>query len=449
MNDQKKFNGKTTRNTLKLWAAALLVTGTTAISTQVNARPEPLDKVVAVVDNDVVMESELAHRLSMIQKQLARSGNQAPPAGVLTGQILEQLIAESLQLQIGSRAGVEVTDQELSQQIARIKQQNNLSDTDFLEQLAEDGLTVPLLKKQLSREIIIDQVQRGSVNRRINISEQEVDAYLRSKQGQSWAAPTYRLGHILISTNSGDSTQEALRKANTLVTKLRAGADFANTAIAESSGQMALQGGDLGWRKATELPTLFSEQLTNLKAGDITNPFRSGAGFHILKVYETKGAEEQIIQQAKVRHILIKPTEILSDADAKAELEEIRQQIIDGADFNELAKEHSEDAGSKLSGGDLGWSLPGQFVPIFEQTMQATPTGEMSKPFRSQFGWHILKVDERRDQDMSETVRRNQAARILRNQQFEEERFLWLQEIRNQAYVDIKLPQQNIDNQDQ
>ena len=412
-----------------------------ALCSNALAKPEPLDRVIAVVDNDVVMESELAHRLQMIQSQLARANKQPPPVEVLTNQVLEQLILESLQLQIGARIGISISDEELNQQIQRIQQQNNLTDDQFQAQLNSDGLSLPLLKNQMNREMIIDQVQRGSVNRRINISNQEVDAYLRSKQGQSWASPSYHLGHILVGVSLGSDIQEAKDKAETLVKRLRDGEDFSNMAIAESNGQMALQGGDLGWRKSTELPTLFSEQLSSMSAGDITDPFRSGAGFHILKVKEIRGAQEQIIQQAKVRHILIKPTEILSDAEAKQKLEALREQIISGASFEETAKQQSEDSGSKLGGGDLGWSLPGQFVPIFEQTMDATPTGEISQPFRSQFGWHILKVDERRNQDMSERVRRNQASRILRNQRFEEERFLWLQEIKDQAYIDIKQPE--------
>ena len=405
------------------------------------AATQQLDKIVAIVDNDVVMQSELEQRTTMVMAQLQTNNTQPPPEEVLRKQILEQLISESLQLQIGYRVGIDFSTEELDQTINRMKQANNLSDEEFQRQLALDGITINKLREQIKRDMIIDQVQKGSVNRRIQVTEQEVENFLKSKQGQFWASPDYQLGHILIALSSGASAeqeQQVQAKAQSIHQRLVDGADFRQMAVTESQGQNALQGGDLGWRKSAQMPDLFARGVESLRAGDITPPLRSGAGFHILKVYNIRGAQEQVIEQSKVRHILVKPSTILADEEARAKLAQIRADIVAGGDFAAAAKEHSEDPGSMLSGGDLGWSLPGKFVPEFERTINSTPVGEISEPFRSQFGWHILQVEERRNQDMSDTVRRNQANRLLRSQRFDEERINWLQELRDEAYVEIK-----------
>jgi peptidyl-prolyl cis-trans isomerase SurA len=309
--------------------------------------------------------------------------------------------------------------------------------------LAQDGLTINALRHQLREELIVQQVQKARVNYRIQISEQEIDNFLNSEEGKFWLSPEYQLGHILIPFSGNgrdeDMTQTQARAAS-IFNELSNGSDFRALAVAHSGGQNALQGGDMGWRKAVELPELFADQLTDAKIGLVTEPFASGAGFHILTVYDRRGAEETVIQQAKVRHILLTPSEILTDEEAYNQLVDFREQILAGtANFEDLAREHSEDIGSMLAGGDLGWSLPGKFVPEFEQMMNNTPTGEISPPFRSQFGWHMLKVDVRRDENMTETVVRNQAANLLRSRRFNEELEIWLQELRAQAYVENRL----------
>ncbi|MEL7400799.1 MAG: peptidylprolyl isomerase, partial [Pseudomonadota bacterium] len=352
-----------------------------------------------------------------------------------------QLILESLQLQIGDRVGVTISDQELDQAIDRMRTANNFSEAQFQEQLQKDGLSLGALRDQIRRDMIIDRVQKGSVNRRINVTEQEVKNFLKSKQGQFWASPDYNLGHMVIPVPSSatEAEQNELKaKAEDIYQRLNNGEDFRRVAVSESKGRDALNGGDMGWRKLAQLPDLFANGVRDLEAGEITQPLRSGAGYHILKVYGKRGNTEQMIDQSKVRHILLKTTAILDDQQAQTKLAEIRQQILDGEDFGELAKEYSDDTGSVLSGGDLGWSLPGKFVPEFEKTINATEIGEVSKPFRSQFGWHILIVDERRRQDMSEQVRTNQATRLLRDRRFEEERINWLQDLHRKAFIDIR-----------
>lgn len=429
----KPFNSHY-RTLSRQFSVAALLLASSLLPASLQAQVIALDKVVAIVDSDVVMASELNQRMGMIIAQLRAKEAQMPSEDVIRGQLIEQLVSEALQLQIGRRAGIEISDAQLQQHIGRMIESNNLSQAQFEQQLAADGLSLKDLKKQIRRDMTIEQVQRGSVNRRIRISDQEVKNFLKSKQGKFWSSPDYQIGHILIPA----AADNAADTAATLVTKLRKGADFRQLAVAQSKGQNALKGGDLGWRKAAQMPELFVDTISEMKKGDISDPLRSGAGYHIVKVYDIRGAQEQIIPQAKARHILVKPSAILSDEQAKQKLADIRQQIIDGADFSELAKSNSEDTGSMLSGGDLGWSLPGKFVPEFEAAMQSTKTGDISAPFRSQFGWHILRVDERRQQDMSDTVRLNQARRLMSNRRFEEERHTWLREIRDQAYVEIK-----------
>lgn len=418
-----------------------LCAGTLLFSSLVNAQTQPLDKVIAVVDDDVVMASEIHQRVQMVMAQLQSKQTQAPPMNVIQRQVLDQLILESLQLQIGDRVGVTISDQELDQAIARMRTANNFSEAQFQEQLQKDGLSLGALRDQIRRDMIIDRVQKGSVNRRIKVTEQEVKNFLKSKQGQFWASPDYNLGHMVIPVPSSASEVEQNQlkaKAEDIYQRLNNGEDFRRVAVSESKGRDALKGGDMGWRKLAQLPDLFANGVRDLEAGEITQPLRSGAGYHILKVYGKRGNTEQMIDQSKVRHILLKTTAILDDQQAEAKLSEIRQQILDGEDFGELAKEYSDDTGSVLSGGDLGWSLPGKFVPEFEKTINATEIGEVSKPFRSQFGWHILIVDERRRQDMSEQVRTNQATRLLRDRRFEEERINWLQDLHRKAFIDIR-----------
>lgn len=409
-----------------------------------HAQVQTLDRVVAVVDDDVVMASELQERLDTISAQIQSQDVQAPPEDVLRRQVLEQLIVERLQLQMAQRAGVTVSDAELDQAIARVQQNAGAGPEQFRQRLAADGISMESFRRQIRQELLIRRVEQGSVNRRIEITDQDIDNFLRSKEGEFWKSPQYELGHILIPVNSSAPTNEvdeARQKAEQLAEQVRGGADFRRLAIANSAGQNALEGGDLGWRKTVELPTLFADALDNLEVGDITDPFRSDAGFHLLKIHAERGSTEQVVEQTKVRHILVKTSAIRDDDDAYNLLVDLRQQILDGADFGELAREHSEDIGTMLNGGDLGWSNPGQFVPEFTQAMDNTPVGEISMPFRSEFGWHILRVDDRRKQDMTDQYIRNQAANLLRNRRYEEELQNWRREIRDQAYVEIKLPE--------
>ncbi|MDP5208795.1 peptidylprolyl isomerase [Microbulbifer sp. 2205BS26-8] len=420
-------------------AACVLIGG------PVTAQVQTLDQVVAVVDDDVVMASELVQRMNTITAQIQAQQMQAPPVDILRRQVLEQLIIERLQLQMASRAGVTISEAELDQAIARVQQNAGVSPEAFRQRLRADGMSMKNFRQQIRQELMIRRVEQGSVNRRIQITEQDIDNFLRSKEGAFWRSPQYELGHILIPISSSAPASEvtqAREKAEELVQRAREGTDFRQLAIANSAGQNALAGGDLGWRKTVELPTLFADALNGLKVGEVTDPFRSDAGFHILKIHAQKGAGEQLVEQTKVRHILLKPSAILTDDEAYNKLIGLRKEAMASENFAELARENSEDIGSMLSGGDLGWSMPGQFVPEFTQAMNTTSIGEISLPFRSQFGWHILMVEGRRKQDMTDQYIRNQAANLLRNRRYEEELQNWRREIRDQAYVEIKLSEE-------
>jgi len=285
-------------------------------------------------------------------------------------------------------------------------------------------------------------VQRAMVNRRIDISEQEIKNFLASERGKLLGSPDVNVGHILLQLSPAASeavVQEVFEKAQALRTQLEQGEDFRQLAVLHSAGQNALKGGDLGWRKASQLPAPFTEALSKLAPGDICEPIRSDAGLHLLKLYERRDDGQQIIQQSLVRHILLTPSEIMDDKQAQELANKLFARINAGEDFAALAKDYSDDTGTALKGGDLGWSRPGQFVDEFEATMDATETGRVSEPFRSQFGWHIIQVMERRNQDFSDEIRHNQAGNFLRQSKFEEELQVWLQEIRDEAFVDIRI----------
>ncbi|MDZ7924168.1 MAG: peptidylprolyl isomerase [Marinagarivorans sp.] len=415
--------------------SALLNMGTT------HAEPQLLDSVAAIVDNQVILQSTLDERIAIIAARATTSKMALPDAQTLKSQVLEHLIVEQLQVQSAHRYGVTIEDAELNAAVDNMRRENNLTDAQFEAQLVQEGLSLKALKERLERDLIIQNIQRGLVSQRISVSELEIDNFLKSAEAKFWLSPEYHLGHILVSVSQSANEQEiatAKNKADDLYAQLQKGAVFAELAIANSDGPSALKGGDIGFRKTGDLPSLFADIVPTLAVGEVSKPSRSGAGFHLIKLYEKRGEESQVIQQTHARHILLKPSAILSDAEAQKKLLALRQQVIDGADFAELAKQNSEDIGSMLAGGDLGWANPGQFVPAFETAMAETSIGNISMPFRSQFGWHILQVQERRAEDMTEAVIRNKARNIITNRRFEDELQLWQRELRDEAFVEIK-----------
>ncbi len=422
-----------------LLGALLLLGGHGA---QAETKTVALDRVVAIVDEDVVLESEFKARKASILERLQGQYQQLPPEDVLNKQILEQLILERIELNLAKRYEINVDEPEIDQAIARIAQKNNTSVAQLETEIKTQGLTMVGLRQQLRNDLTINHLQQGVVNSRIKINDKDIDNFLASSDGKYATSPDYHIGHILISVSSSadaDTVAAAEKQANDIYQKLQKGGDFAQLAISYSKDQAALQGGDIGWRKLAQLPELFGDQMAHLNAGAVSKPFRSPAGFHILKNIEQRGGGATMIEQTHARHILVKTSEIMDDRQAREKLLALRERILKGEDFAKLARENSEDTGSMLSGGDLGWSTPGMFVPAFEEAMANTSVGNISRPFKSQFGWHILQVLERKSTDMSDRMKRNQAANVLRSRRFDEEFQLWLTEIRDDAYVEIKL----------
>lgn len=403
------------------------------------AAPQLIDQVVAVVDDDVIMASELRQRLDMIRKQ--NTGAALPGDDVLRSQVLERMIIESIQLQMADRAGIRISDAQLNEALGRIAAQNNMTLEQFRQTMESEGVSFARAREQIATEMRISRVQRFQVGERIQITDQDVDYFLASDLGKMASAAEYRLSHILIAVPADASPkdlQDAKAKAESVVQKLRGGADFRNMAIAESSGRTALDGGDLGWRKEGQLPGIFAPVVPQLNVGDVSDPIKSASGYHIIKLTDKRGGNTQLITQTKTRHILIRTNELRDEQDAEKLINQIYQRLQAGEDFDKLAREFSDDPGSGSSGGDLGWVNPGDMVPEFDATMQETAAGHISAPFESQFGWHILKVEERRQTDIGAENQRNQVRNMLYQRRFEEELPIWLRKIRSEAYVEIK-----------
>ena len=401
-----------------------------------------LDRIVAKIDQDVIMLSELDARVDAVHRQLASRNINLPPEEVLKSQVLEQLILENIQIQMGKRGGIHIDDWALNDAIARIAQRNQMTLDEFRQNLEADGLSFSQAREEIRREMILNRVRQRQVAQRVQVSEQEIDNFLSSPEGLAQVQTEYRLGHILIATPDNatpDQVQSAERRADDLSRQLHQGADFQALAIANSKGQNALEGGDLGWRKADQLPSLFAEQVINLSPGEISAPIRSPAGFHIIKLMDTRGNKKVVQSQVHVRHILIKPNEIRSNLESEMQAKKLYERVQAGEAFSELAKAYSDDTASALNGGDMGWISPETLVPEFQTVMSIIAEQVVSEPFRTTYGWHILEVLGKRQSDISTRVRRNQVRELLGNRKFEEELQVWLREIRDQAYVEIQL----------
>lgn len=428
-------------DTLRPLLGALLL-GSAALATTVCAQVRPLDRIVAIVDNDVVMQSQLDQRLREVQQTIEKRGAEMPPTDVMQQQVLERLITENLQLQIGERSGIRISDEELNQALATIAQRNNMTLEQFRDALQRDGLSLETAREQIRREMIINRVRQRRIAERIQISNQEVENFLASDLGKLQLSEEYRLANILIPVpESSDSStiQAAEQSAADTYRQLQQGADFAQLAVSRSASENALEGGDMGWRKAAQLPPPFDTQVRELAVGEVTQPVRTPPGFIILKLLDKRGGDTQVRDEVHVRHILIKPSQIRSEAESRRLIERLRDRIEAGEDFAELARSFSEDPGSALNGGDLNWIDPSSLVPEFREVMANSANGQLSEPFQSQFGWHILEVLGRRATDASEEYREQQAMNLLRNRKYDEELQAWLRQIRDEAYVEIKL----------
>lgn len=420
----------------------LLVALLMAAASIAQAERQPLDQVVAIVDDGVILQSELDARVNTIRSRLQAQGTGLPPRQVLEERVLDQLITENIQLQMAERMGMRVSDNELNETINRIARGNNMTVQQFEEQLAVEGVTYQEAREQIRREMLVSRVQQRQVDSRVRVTDREVTNYLEQTSGQAETTTEYLLGHILVAVDNF-SNQEAVTQAREKARRLRQeivdGRDFQSVAVAESDASNALEGGVMGWRSRADLPSLVTNIVPELPVNQPSDVLQSGSGFHVVQVLDRRGGETRnMVEQARVRHILVRPTEVVSDAKAEERINNIYLQLQNGASFGELAREYSDDPGSGSAGGDLGWVSPGQMVPAFEEAMMNAPVGQYTRPFRSRFGWHILEVQERRNQDISEQVRGSEARQALYRRKYETELQNWLQEIRDEAYVEIK-----------
>ena len=412
------------------------------LSLNIHAKIELLDRVIAVVDSGVIMETQLNTRVEEVLQRLQASQAELPPLNLLEEQVLERLIVEEIQMQIADRAGIKISDSELNQTLSRIASQNNLTLEEFRIAIQQDGGSYKAFRETIRKELIIQRVQRGKVGSRVDISEQEIENFINSEEGRTQLAEQYNVQHILIPTKSGLSESEIMdikEKAQGILNRLEEGESFEKLATTYSSGQKALEGGFLGWRTSAELPTLFAETISILKVGETSNLIRSGAGFHILRLNEKRGNTVKFMDQTLSRHILVQPSEIRTENQAEFLIKDIHRRLLEGEDFKQLARQYSEDPGSKMDGGNLGWANPGDYDPTFEKTLNATKIGEISNPVKSSFGWHVIEVLDRRNEDVSQEEQKNRAYQIIYERKFEQELESTLIELRAEAYVDIKL----------
>lgn len=420
----------------------LLTLAMMAIAVTAHAERKVLDRVVAIVDDDVILQTQLEARLNTIVGRLSAQGTGMPPREMLEGRVLEQLIAESVQLQMADKMGMRISDNELNETLANIARSNGLSLAEFEGQLAEEGVTYQQAREQIRNEMLTSRVQQSRVGNRVRVTDREVDNYLQAQASSGSDGAEYRLAYIFIQVDDPGneaSVTEARETAESLRQQILDGRDFREVAVAESDASNALEGGDMGWRAESQLPSLVAPVVPDMVPGVPSEVLENNSGFHLVMVMDKRGGEQQeFIEQHRVRHILIRPSEAVTETQAEQRVREVYQQLQNGADFAELARELSDDPVSGSDGGNLGWVSPGQMVPEFEQAMLAADIGEIYGPVRSQFGWHILQVQERRNQDVTAENRESQARQAIYMRKFEMELQNWLREIRDEAFVEFK-----------
>jgi peptidyl-prolyl cis-trans isomerase SurA len=402
---------------------------------------QELDAIVAVVNDDVVLESEVSREVNLVIPQLQQQGTAVPPPEQLRKQVVDRLILKRLQQQRAKQLGIEVEEGALLEALTNIAARNGLSLEELKATLEAGGIRFQDFREDTRMQILLSRLQTQEVARNVQVTDQEVDRFLAKNASQLIPREQVRLQHILVALPDDPTpaqVAQAEKKAKGLLAKLRGGADFAAVAAASSDGRTALQGGDLGWFEMAAVPGLVADRARTMPKGEITEPLRSPSGFNIIKLTDIKGGGPQSITQTHARHILVRTNELVSDADAKTRLNQLRSRIIGGDDFATLARAHSDDTGSALKGGDLGWVNPGDTVTEFEEVMGALGPNEVSEPFQSPFGWHILQVLERRTQDAADDLLRLKAREAIQRRKAEEATDAWLRQLRDEAYVELR-----------
>ena len=406
-------------------------------------RGELLDRVVAIVNDGVVLNSDLDAQIGAVAERLREQKLELPPQNVLRQQVLERMVLQEIQLQHATRAGIKVTDETLNSALQDVAKRNNLTLSQLPDALAQQGIDYPSYRDSVRKDITMTLLRQRDVLQHISVTPREIDQYLEKQSKTPSERNEYNVSHILIAVGQEASQAQldaATRRAQEVYDRAKGGEDFAKLAVAYSSSQTALDGGALGWRKGGELPTFLSDVVAKLKPGEVSEPLRTPTGYHIVRLNEVRGASQQAMEdQIHVRHILMKTNELADDATVRTKLNALRDRILKGEDFAGLAQTSSEDSGSAAEGGDLGWSGPGTFTPEFEQVTSRLKDGEISEPFHSQFGWHIVQMLGHRRFDNTDELKRRQAMEAIRASKADEETELWLRRLRDDAYVELKL----------
>ncbi|CSB00955.1 peptidylprolyl isomerase SurA [Vibrio cholerae] len=423
---------------MKLWKPTLISVLSALTLFNAHAEPKQLDSVAVIVNSGVILQSDVDSALKTIKANAKQNKQPLPQETVLREQVLEKLIIDTLQQQEADRIGVKIDDNRLNEAIKEIAKNNQQTQEQLIASVAQEGLTYPEFREQVRKEMAASDARNALVRRRINILPAEVDTLAELLAQETDATVQYKISHIQLRVDDGQDKSTAETLANKLVNDLRNGADFAQMAYAYSKGPKALQGGDWGWMRKEEMPTIFADQIKMQNKGSIIGPFRSGVGFHILKIDDVKGLETVAVTEVNARHILIKPTIILSDEGAQKQFNEFVQRIKNGeVTFAELAQQYSQDPGSAAQKGELGYQTPDLYVPEFKHQIETLPVGQISEPFKTVHGWHIVEVLDRREVDRTDSALKNKAYRILFNRKFNEEASAWLQELRASAFVEV------------
>jgi peptidyl-prolyl cis-trans isomerase SurA len=402
-----------------------------------------LDRVAAVVNDGVVLNSELEDQLAAVSERLRNQKLELPPQNVLRQQVLERLVLQEIQAQRANRAGLKVPDDTLNNALQEVAQRNNIPLSQLPEALAQQGIDYSTYREEMRKELTLGLLRQRDVLQRISITPREVEQFLSKQANTPSEDNQYNVSHILIAvgqTATPEQLDQAAKRAAEVSQRARGGEDFAKLAVAYSNAQTALDGGALGWRKGSELPTFLTDVVMKLKPGEVSQPMRTPTGFHIIKLNEVRGSEAKaIVEQVHLRHILMKTTELADDATVRQKLEQLRDRIVKGEDFAALASITSEDPGSAAQGGDLGWAGPGSFVPEFDEAVAKLKDQEISEPFHTQYGWHIAQMLGHRQFDNTDELKRRNAAEAIRASKADEETELWLRRLRDEAYVETKL----------
>ena len=433
------------RTFIKYLIQPLLLAGALTVVCQPNVQAEEvvkLDRIVAIVDQTVVTEQELESRIATVTAQLKKQGTELPAENVLRKQILERLITDTLQIQYAAQTGLKVDDNQLDKTIERIAEQNQMTLTEFSEALAKDGVSMRKFRSDIRNEITIARLREREVDGRVNVTESEIDNFLTSQAANTENQDEFEISHILIRTPEEGATedvQKAKAKVDAAVKELNNGKSFAEVSASFSDAPNALEGGKLGWKSGTQMPALFLDALKTMQVGEVSQPLRSPNGFHVLKLTNKRGGNSPlVIQQTHSRHILIKLSEIMSEKEGKQKMDNIKERLDNGEKFEALARQYSEDS-TASNGGDLGWINPGDTVPQFEKAMNELKDNQISPPVRTQFGWHVIQVIERRSQDMSKEAARLKARQEIRAKKADEAYQDWIRELRDRAYVELRL----------